>query len=77
MAVLAPQSSFVDRPGKGQDPLERAMESMASPGALEAWREGERGLRDYVEAEARNFGTEELKSFMSRIYDKISVMVAR
>ena len=62
----------------GGDNLARILGDMSRPGiSLERRRDGERSLREYVEAEARDLSGQPFSKFMNNLYGTIQSHISR
>lgn len=62
----------------GGDNLARILGEMSRPGInLERRRDGDRSLRDYVEAEARDLSGQPFNKFMTSLYGTIQSHISR
>ena len=62
----------------GGDSLARILGDMSRPGiSLERRRDGERSLREYVEAEARDLSGQPFSRFMNNLYGTIQSHISR
>lgn len=59
----------------GGETITRLLEELCRPGALERVREGERTLKDYVEAEARDLSAEMFAKLMADLHSRIQYMI--
>ena len=64
--------------GNGGENLARILGEMSRPGInLERRRDGDRSLRDYVEAEARDLSGQPFNKFMTSLYGTIQSHISR
>lgn len=61
----------------GGETVSRLLEELCFPGALEHVREGERHLKDYVEAEARELSPEMFSKLMAELHQRVQYMIRR
>jgi hypothetical protein len=61
----------------GGETITRLLEELALPGAAERVKEGERHLKDYVEAEARELSPELFSKLMAELHHRIQYMMRR
>lgn len=61
----------------GGETITRLLEELCRPGALERVREGERTLKEYVEAEARDLSAEMFAKLMADLHSRIQYMMKR
>lgn len=61
----------------GGETIMRLLEELCRPGALERVREGERTLKDYVEAEARDLSAETFAKLMADLHCQIQYLIKR
>ena len=73
------QSRSGQVPGRnGGNNLARILGEMSRPGlSLERRRDGDRSLREYVEAEARDVSGQSFSKFMTTLYGTIQSHIAR
>ena len=63
---------------RGGENLARILGEMSRPGInLEKRRDGDRSLRDYVEAEARDLSGQPFNKFMTSLYGTIQSHISR
>ena len=62
----------------GKDTLAGILQDMSRPGlSLERRRDGDRSLREYVEAEARDLSGQSFSMFMTNVYGAIQSHISR
>jgi hypothetical protein len=61
----------------GGETVTRLLEELCLPGALDRVREGERHLKDYVEAEARELSPELFSKLMGDLHRRVEYMMRR
>jgi len=61
----------------GGETVSRLLEELCFPGALDRVREGERHLKDYVEAEARELSPETFSKLMAELHQRVQYMIRR
>jgi hypothetical protein len=61
----------------GGETAARLLDDLCRPGALERAREGDRPLRDYVDAEARDLGGEAFGKLMAELHARVAHMMRR
>jgi hypothetical protein len=61
----------------GGETVSRLLEELCRPGALERVREGDRHLKEYVDAEARDLSAEMFSKLMADLHHRIQYMIKR
>lgn len=61
----------------GGETVQRLLEDLCRPGALDRVREGDRHLKEYVDAEARDLSAEMFSKLMADLHHRITYMIKR
>jgi hypothetical protein len=77
MSVIAPLNMQQSRLKSGGETITRLLEDLSRPGALERVREGERHLKDYVDAESRDLPPEMFSKLMADLHHRVQYMIKR